>query len=156
MRIGIFHFFIFWALNLSAQTTQDSLKETVYLMDTMWTTGFTKRDPLSDSLSYFYMKGGRVEYRYKAPWSEYADKGRIFRWKEEIDQKGMSHQFFYIVDRGFLKASLTVKIHQLSAETFEIHIVNASSTFDRRFLSRKGSFNQIIQPSPKKLRPKST
>lgn len=125
------------------------------MLDSIWTTGATKKTVLKDSLSYFEIRGSRVEICLKTATSETIEKGRVIYWKESKEENGFVKNSFYISGRGAFKGSLTVNIKQINEDEYEIHILNAFATFDKRIKARVGDEREIIRPPKKKYKPGS-
>lgn len=125
------------------------------MLDSIWTTGTTKKTALKDSLSYFEIRGNKVEICLKTAKTEKREKGRVIYWKESKDENGLMKNSFYISGRGAFKGSLTVNIQQISEDEFEIHILNAFATFDKRIMAKVGNESEIIRPPKKKYKPGS-
>jgi hypothetical protein len=151
---------LFFCLSiLSAQQTYcqalpDTLNK-VFILDSIWTTGASKRTALKDSLSYIELANDRFEMRAVSKNSEIIDKGRISRYKLLTQENGLYYSTFYIVNRGGFKASLTAHIKEISNGVFEIHLINAWSTFDKKIIGAIGSADRIIRPVKKNYKPKS-
>lgn len=133
----------------------DSLYYKVYMLDSIWTTGTTKKTALRDSLSYFEIRGSKVEICLKTATTETREKGRVIYWKESRDENGLMKNSFYISGRGAFKGSLTVTIKQIDQHEFEIHMLNAFATFDKRIQARVGDESEIIRPPKKQYKPGS-
>lgn len=125
----------------------------LFHLDTMWTPGFSSKTILKDSVSYFLYSEGKVLTKGDYPMGNFRIKGQISRFSSKLNENGLESSQFYIVKRGFLKGSLTVKINQLSKDNYEISIVSAFATFDRKFTARHGELSEIIVEIPKKLKP---
>lgn len=133
----------------------DSLYYKVYMLDSLWTTGTTKKTALKDSLSYFEIRGSKVEICLKTASTETREKGRVIYWKESMEENGLKKNAFYISGRGAFKGSLTVTIKQIDQQYFEIHMLNAFATFDKRIQARVGEESEIIRPPKKQYKPGS-
>ena len=125
----------------------------LFHLDTMSTPGFSTKTLLQDSISHFLYSEGKVLAKGTYPMGDFRKKGEITRYSSKLNEKGLESMHFYIVKRGFLKGSLTVKINQLSKDHYEISIVSAFATFDKKFSARKGELSEIIIEAPKKLKP---
>jgi len=125
----------------------------LFHLDSMWTTGFSTKTVLQDSVSYFLYSEEKVLTKGTYPMGNFRKKGEIVRYSSSMNDRGFENSRFYIVKRGFLKGSLTVKINQLSTENFEISIVSAFATFDKKFSAHRGELSEIVVEAPKKLKP---
>lgn len=158
MRTFFLIFVVSLACNLAftqSKAGPDSLFYRVFMLDSVWTTGMTKKTALKDSVSYFEIKGSRAEICIKTANSETREKGRIIYWRESKDENGFLRYAFYLSGRGAFKGSLTVNIKQISEVEFEIHILSAFATFDKRILARLGDESEISRPPKKKYKPGS-
>lgn len=125
----------------------------LFHLDTMWIPGFSSKTILQDSVSYFLYSEGKVLAKGDYPMGDFRKKGEISRYTARLNENGLQSSQFYIVKRGFFKGSLTVKINQLSENKFEISIVSAFATFDRKFSATRGELTEVIVETPKKLKP---
>ena len=125
----------------------------LFHLDSMWTPGFTSRKVLQDSVSYFLYSEGKVLTKGIYPMGDFRKKGAISRYTSKLNESGFESSQFYIVKRGFMKGSLTVKINQLKEDHYEISIVSAFGSFDKRISARRGELSEIIVEEPKKLKP---
>lgn len=125
----------------------------LFHLDTMSTPGFSTKTLLNDSISYFLYSEGKVLAKGTYPMGDFRKKGEITRYSTKLNEKGLESTQFYIIKRGFLKGSLTVKINQLNDDNYEISIVSAFATFDKKFSARKGELSEIVVEAPKKLKP---
>lgn len=125
----------------------------LFHLDSMWTTGYTSKKVLQDSVSYFLYSEGKVLTKGIYPMGDFRKKGEIIRYTSKLNENGLESSQFYVVKRGLMKGSLTVKINQLTKDNYEISIVSAFASFDKRFSARRGEMSEIIVEKPKKLKP---
>lgn len=125
----------------------------LFHLDSMWTPGYTSKKVLQDSVSYFLHSEGKVLTKGIYTMGDFRKKGEISRYTSKLNENGLESSQFYIVKRGFMKGSLTVKINQLTKDNYEISIVSAFASFDKRFSARRGEMSEIIVEKPKKLKP---
>lgn len=115
----------------------------VYELDSMRTANYPKKDVLYDSLSFFIIEGDKVFFSVKNKLYKKKYKGKVSRWKTTVNENGFEDVSFYIVSRGLGRGSLTVKMKGLSNELIELHILNAWSTFDKKFIGHKTEMDAI-------------
>jgi hypothetical protein len=125
----------------------------LFHLDSMWTPWYTSKKILQDSVSYFLYSEGKVLTKGIYPMGDFRKIGEICRYTSKLNENGLESSKFYIVKRGFMKGSLTVKINQLTENNYEISIVSAFASFDKRFSARRGELSEIIVEKPKKLKP---
>lgn len=119
------------------------VRKVVFELDSMRTANYPKRYALYDSLSFFIVEGDRVYFSVKNKLYKKKYKGKVSRWKSTINENGFEDVSFYMVSRGLGRGSLTIKMKGLSEETMEVHILNAWSTFDRKFIGHKTELSAI-------------
>lgn len=129
---------------MSMFAQEDTFSRTlVYELDTMTTANYPKKHTLYDSLSFFTIEGEKVFFSVKNDLYKKKYKGKVSRWKTSVNENGFEDVSFYIVSRGLGRVSLTVKMKGLSEDLIELHILNAWSTFDKKFIGHKTELSAI-------------
>lgn len=131
----------------------DTTINKLFILDSIWHASSSKKDKLQDSVSFFEIKKGRVEYCLKSKTWNRHEKGNVSRWTESKDANGLNQYSFYLTSRGAFKGSLTIKIKEIEKDKYELHILSAFATLDNKMSGKLCDEKDIVRPVKKTYNP---